>query len=97
MELLLVIFGIVVVFSILTLLELWALKHLGFDVVGHLRVTKQSGKDVKFFFEAFGAVAFVVAQPILLTATTVWAFAEARPQMAAVIKSLNAAAFAIIW
>lgn len=96
MELLLVLFGIVVVFSILTLLELWVLKHLGFDVVGHLRVTKQSGKNVKFFFEAFGAVAFVVVQPILLTATTVWAFTEARPHMAAVIKSLNAAALAII-
>ena len=96
MELLLVMVGIVVVFSLLTLVELWVLKHLGFDVVGHLRVTKQSGKNLKFFFEAFGAVAFVVAQPILLTATTVWAFTETRPHMAAVIKSFGAAAMAII-
>ena len=89
MELLLVIFGIVVVFSLLTLIELWVLKHLGFDVIGHLLLTKDSGRDAKFLFEVFGAVAFIVAQPILLTATTVWAFTETRLHLVAAFTSLS--------
>lgn len=88
MQLLLAIFGIVVSFSLLTLAELWVIKRLGFDVIGHLRLTKESGKNLKFFFEAFGAVAFVVAQPMLLTATTVWAFESTRAHVTSILRSI---------
>ncbi|MEX0941056.1 MAG: hypothetical protein WD002_00755 [Pseudomonadales bacterium] len=81
MELLLVMTGIVAFFSILTILELWVLTKMGVDVIGHLRITRETGKNMKFFFEAFGALAFVVAQPIILTSLTIWAFAEARPYL----------------
>jgi hypothetical protein len=50
-------------FVLLTLGELWFLKRQGFDILAHLQVTLKQGKTTKFFFEAFGVIAFVVAQP----------------------------------
>lgn len=90
MELLLVMFGIVTFFSLLTLAELWFLKLLGFDVIAHLRLTSQTGKKGRFLFEAFGAIAFVVAQPIILTATTVYALDGVREEATAFLQ-MNAA------
>ena len=91
MPLLLTITGIVAFFSVLTLIELWVLKALGFDVIGHLRITRETGKKVKFYFEAFGALAFVVAQPVILTALTMWAYGEARPYFLESVRALNQA------
>lgn len=54
---------ILIIFVLLTLGELWFLKRQGFDILAHLQITLKEGKTKKFFFEAFGVVAFVVAQP----------------------------------
>jgi len=56
---------ILVLFVLLTLGELWFLKRQGFDILAHLQITLKQGKTTKFFFEAFGVIAFVVAQPLV--------------------------------
>src|SRR5262245_3150254 len=56
---------LLIVFVLLTMFELWVLKKLGFDVMGRLEMTYREGKTLKFFFQAFGAVAFIMAQPVL--------------------------------
>ena len=52
-------------FVFLTIFELWAVRRLGFDVLGRLSIRKkQSG--VGFAFEAAGVAAFLIVQPIVL-------------------------------
>jgi hypothetical protein len=58
---------ILVLFVLLTLFEVWFLKRMGFDVLAHLQLTLKQGETRKFFFEAFGVVAFVLIQPFALT------------------------------
>jgi hypothetical protein len=55
--------GILVFFVVLTIVELLVLRRMGFDLIAHLQLTLKEGKTKKFFFEAFGAVAFVMVQP----------------------------------
>jgi hypothetical protein len=59
-------------FVLLTLFELAALKWLGFDVLAHLVYAKTAGKLRRFYFEAFGAVAFVMVQPLIF----LWIFSR---------------------
>lgn len=56
---------VLIVFVLLTIGELWAAKQLGMDVIAHLQVSKTEGGS-KFFFEAFGFVAFILVQPVIL-------------------------------
>jgi hypothetical protein len=56
---------VLIVFVLLTIGELWAAKWLGFDVIAHLQVSKSQG-GVQFAFEAFGLVAFILVQPVVL-------------------------------
>lgn len=65
--------AIVLVFSVLSVFELVYLKKKGIDVLAHLEISRTQGRKGKFFFEAVGAIAFVLGQPILLTALVVWA------------------------
>ena len=90
MQALIVIFVFVFLFSVLTAVELILLKRNGVDIVAHMKATYDSGKNVKFFFEAFGAIAFVLIQPVVLTATAVWAFGEIAPAMEAVTQLARA-------
>lgn len=69
---LILLFLFIVSFSLLTLIELIVLKLLGFDIVAHLEISYQSGKNVRFIFEAFGVIAFIVGQPMVLTWLLVW-------------------------
>jgi hypothetical protein len=64
--------GLLIVFVLLTLLELWFVKRMGFDIIAHLQVTKTRGRMPQFFIEAFGVVAFVLAQPIVFA----WLFSR---------------------
>lgn len=57
---------LLIIFVLITLGELWFLKRHGFDVLAHLQVTLKEGKTTKFFFEAFGVLAFVMVQPFAL-------------------------------
>lgn len=52
--------------ALLPIFEVWLLKRAGVDIVAHLRVTLTEGKKWKIFFEAFGAIAFIMAQPFFL-------------------------------
>ena len=79
MTTLLAIFLIVFAFSVLTTFEVIILQRNGIDVFAHMKATWDSGRKFKFFFEAFGLIAFVLIQPVLLTATVVWAFGEIAP------------------
>lgn len=54
-----------VLFVLLTLFELWALRKLGFDVLAQLEYSQEHEKKGKFLFKAFGAVAFVMVQPVI--------------------------------
>jgi hypothetical protein len=63
----------IVAFSVLTMWEVSALKKIGIDILGRLSISSRSEKKLAFFFEAFGAIAFIVAQPILFTVLLVWA------------------------
>ena len=65
--------AIVLLFSVLTVVELVYLKRKGIDILAHLEVSRSQGRNGKLFFEAVGAIAFVLGQPILLTALVVWA------------------------
>jgi len=56
---------VLIVFALLTLVELWVVKWMGFDVIAHLQVSKKEG-GTQFFFEAFGVVAFILFQPAVL-------------------------------
>lgn len=93
MELLLLLFGIVVFFSLLTIAELLILKKSGFDIVAHLRISHQTGKKTQFFLEAFGTIAFILGQPVLLTSLVVWAYGAVRPELATVLRSVPALIF----
>jgi len=79
MVLLLILFVFVILFSLLTVAELAILRKLGFDIIAHLKVSHSTGKKGKFFFEAFGAIAFIIFQPALLTYLLVWAFGKLNP------------------
>ena len=57
---------VLIVFVLLTLFELWAAKQMGFDVIAHLQVSKGEGDLPQFYFEAFGVVAFILFQPVVL-------------------------------
>jgi hypothetical protein len=76
---LLALFLIITAFSLLTVWEVNKLREAGFDVVAHLKITNNSGKKWKFFFEAVGVVAFVIGQPIVLTILLVWATNNINP------------------
>lgn len=76
MEILFTIIFMVVGLSLLTTYEVIILKKMGFDIVAHLKGSWDSGKKAKFAFEAFGIIAFILMQPVILTATIVWAFGE---------------------
>ena len=54
-------------FSLLTIGELWILKLMGFDLIAHLKTTYTAGSGTEFYLEAFGAIAFIVGQPIVFT------------------------------
>lgn len=66
-------FGVILVFSVLTMWEVCLLKGMGIDILGRLTISSQTKKKLVFFFEALGAIAFIVAQPILFTVLLVWA------------------------
>ena len=81
MKVILTFFGIVLVFSLLTVYELILLRRAGFDIIAHLKVTHDQGPGYKLFFEAFGVIAFVLVQPLALTALVVWAANNVSPQI----------------
>ena len=70
---------VVIIFSAIPIAELWLLKLLGFDIVAHLQFTSAEGSNFKFYLEAFGAVAFVIAQTVILTALFVWTLKKLGP------------------
>lgn len=90
-ELLIVLFLFVCIFSLIAVAEVAFLKWLGFDIIAHLRMTHQSGKATKFYFEAFGVIAFILAQPVLFTAVVVWAYGAVRPDIAIAARDAAAA------
>jgi hypothetical protein len=94
MATLILVFLIVLAFSALTTYEVILLKRYDIDIFAHLKATWDAGRKVKFAFEAFGVIAFILVQPIVLTATTVWAFDRVAPSMAA-LSSLVASIFAL--
>jgi len=53
-------------FVFLTVFELWAIRRLGFDVLGQLKMKGRKG-SVGFTFEAVGVIAFIIVQPVVLT------------------------------
>jgi len=53
-------------FVFLTVFELWAIRRLGFDVLGQLRMKGRKG-SVGFKFEAVGVIAFMIVQPVVLS------------------------------
>jgi hypothetical protein len=61
--------GLFLLFTLLPIGEVWALKRLGLDIIARLQVSLK-GEKSRFFFEAFGVVAFIMAQPIFF----VWLF-----------------------
>ena len=61
--------GLFLLFTLLPLCEVWLFKRLGLDIIARLQVSLRSEKS-RFFFEAFGVVAFIMAQPIFF----VWLF-----------------------
>ena len=63
--------GIFLLFVLLPIVEVWFLKKQGFDILAHLRVSLDEGKR-QFFFEAFGVVAFIMAQPLFF----LWLFSR---------------------
>jgi hypothetical protein len=71
--------GLIVLFVLITLAELWFIKKLGFDILGHLQIHLTQGKRTQVLFEAFGVVAFIMVQPVLLT----WLFSQISGQLAA--------------
>ncbi|OGI67078.1 MAG: hypothetical protein A2W18_06665 [Candidatus Muproteobacteria bacterium RBG_16_60_9] len=90
MQLLLLLFSFVVFFSLLSVAELFILKKLGFDVMAHLRLLYETGKKIQVFFEAFGAIAFILVQPVLFTSLVVWAYGAVRPDFAANLRAVYA-------
>ena len=83
MKTLIVIFLMLIAFALLTLYEVFALRKRGIDIFGHLSATWQAGDGTKFAFQAFGVIAFLLGQPILLTVVLVWAFGEIEPLLEA--------------
>ena len=63
--------GIFLLFTLLPIAEVWFLRKQGLDILAHLRVSLDEGKR-QFFFEAFGVVAFIMAQPIFF----LWLFSR---------------------
>ena len=74
--------GILILFVVLTIVELWVLKRLGFDLLAHLQLTLKEGKTTKFFFEAFGAVAFIMVQPFAFF----WLFSSTSEQVRDILR-----------
>jgi len=77
----LVLFAVIVVFSLLTVAELSFLHKQGFDIIAHLKVSHKSGRNYQFFLEAFGVIAFIIGQPILLSWLLVWMSNNLNPQI----------------
>lgn len=86
MRVMLTLFGIVLVFSLLTVYELILLRHAGFDIIARLKVRHDQGPGYRFVFETFGVITFVLLQPIVLTALVVWATNNLNPE---VLRYLN--------
>ncbi|HMG05873.1 MAG TPA: hypothetical protein VK581_10450 [Chthoniobacterales bacterium] len=63
---------IVIIFSIVPVGELWLLRQAGFDIVAHLQAVSSKDGRVQFYFEAFGAAAFVIVQTVVLVWIFVW-------------------------
>lgn len=59
--------ALLIIFVLITLGEIVVLKRLGYDLLAHLQVTMRHGNKRKFFFEAFGVVAFILIQPLVLS------------------------------
>jgi hypothetical protein len=53
-------------FVFLTVFELWAIRRLGFDVLGQLKMKGRKG-SVSFTFEAVGVIVFMIVQPVVLS------------------------------
>jgi hypothetical protein len=79
---------IIIAFSLLKVFEVFLLSWLGFDIIGHLKITYD--KDgAKFFFEAAGVVAFIMAQPIIFFVLVVWGARKLAPRFAAAVNQLT--------
>jgi hypothetical protein len=74
--------GVIAFFSLLTLVELWALKALGYNVLGHLKGTLEAGKNIQFTFEALGVLAFIVGQPIIFSLLLIFLVRKLLPELA---------------
>jgi hypothetical protein len=59
-------FVILVVFALLSGLELRFVRRIGFDVWAHLKARLKARKTTKFFFETLGVIAFVLFQSYAL-------------------------------
>lgn len=58
---------VIIIFSLVPIGELWLLKQLGLDVIAHMQAASSEDSNIIFYFEAFGAVAFILAQTVILT------------------------------
>ena len=56
----------IIVFSLVTIAELWVVQALGFDFVEHVTLRHHQDLGVQFYLEAFGIAAVILAQPITL-------------------------------
>ncbi|MFG0329906.1 MAG: hypothetical protein ACF8PN_08415 [Phycisphaerales bacterium] len=56
---------LILFFVILTLVELVAIRALGFDVIANLNAKREQGQNWSFYFEATGVVAFILVQPVV--------------------------------
>lgn len=81
MEILTTLFVLTLIFAAFTVFELFVLKLLGMDIVAHLKISRESKNTTKFYFEAFGAIAFVIGQPVLFMVLIVWAFGQVNPEI----------------
>ena len=70
---------VIVLFSLVTVVEVWVVKRMGFDIFGHLKVVSESGPGMQFYLEAFGVAAFIMGQPIILTILLIWLIKEVLP------------------
>jgi len=78
---LIVLATIIAMFSLLTIGELWLLCWMGLDIVGHIKATYSSGNGIQLFIEAFGAIAFVIGQPIVLFGALITAYQKIAPTL----------------
>lgn len=73
---------IIVIFSCITMVEVWLIKILGFDLLAHLQATYKSGQGTKFVFETFGVLAFIVGQPVVFVLLLVLLVKKLMPMVA---------------